>query len=168
MSSFGPPLPLHRLRDGLRLDLVADEAERAAIAARLDLASLQRLEAHVALDKNGDRVRAHGRLRGSLDQRCVATGAALPVHVDEPFDILFQPEPSVAPDSEIELSDADCDIVFHDGSAIDLAGALADTLALSLDPYPRSPDADDALREAGVLSEELAGPFAALAALKKG
>ena len=90
------------------------------------------------------------------------------LHVDEPFDILFLPEPSVAPDSEIELSDQDCDVVFHDGAAIDLGAALADTLALSLDPYPRSPDADEALREAGVLSEEQAGPFAALAALKKG
>ena len=33
-------------------------------------------------------------------------------------------------------------------------------------PYPRSPQADTALKEAGVLSEEQAGPFAALLALK--
>ena len=42
----------------------------------------------------------------------------------------------------------------------------ADTLALSLDPYPRSPNAEAALKDAGVLSEEEASPFAALAALK--
>jgi len=167
MTAFGAIIPLNQLRDGARLELVADDGERAAIAGRLGLASLDRLQAHVALEKKGDRVRAHGRLRGSLEQRCVATDAPLPVHVDEPFDILFTPEPSVAPDSEIELSDQDCDIVFHDGAAVDLGAALADTLALSLDPYPRSPEADEALREAGVLSEEQAGPFAALAALKK-
>jgi len=57
--------------------------------------------------------------------------------------------------------------VFHDGAAIDLGGAIADTLALALDPYPRSAAAETALREAGVLSEEEAGPFAALAQLKK-
>ena len=43
-------------------------------------------------------------------------------------------------------------------AAIDLGAALADTLALALDPYPRSPSAEAALKEAGVLSEEQAGP----------
>jgi hypothetical protein len=43
---------------------------------------------------------------------------------------------------------------------------VADELSLALDPYPRSAGAEDALRDAGVLSEEQAGPFAALAALK--
>lgn len=168
MSAWSEPLPLGRVRDGMRLELAADEAERAAIVTRLDLNSLARLEAHVALERSGEEIRAHGRLRGALEQRCVASDVALPVHVDEPFDLMFRPEPSVAPDSEIELSDADCDVVFHDGAAIELGTALADTLALSLDPYPRSPDANEALREAGVLSEEQAGPFAALATLKKG
>ena len=38
--------------------------------------------------------------------------------------------------------------------------------AMAIDPYPRSPAAAEALREAGVIGEEEAGPFAALAALK--
>ena len=58
--------------------------------------------------------------------------------------------------------------MFHDGAAIDLGSAVSDTLALALDPYPRSAAAEAALREAGVLSEEEAGPFAVLAKLKKG
>ena len=58
-------------------------------------------------------------------------------------------------------------MVFHDGAAIDLGSAIADTLALTLDPYPRSAGAEAPLKEAGVLSEEQAGPFAALAKLKK-
>ena len=41
-----------------------------------------------------------------------------------------------------------------------------ETMALAMTPYPRSPQADTALKEAGVLSEEQAGPFAALLALK--
>ena len=71
------------------------------------------------------------------------------------------------PDEEIELGAQDCDVVFYDGGAIDLGGAIADTLALSLDPYPRSATADAALREAGVMSEEQASPFAVLAKLRK-
>jgi uncharacterized metal-binding protein YceD (DUF177 family) len=77
-------------------------------------------------------------------------------------------EPQTARDDEIELGPSDCDTVFYEGGAIDLGGAIADTLALSVDPYPRSASADMALKEAGVLTEGEAGPFAALAQLKKG
>jgi uncharacterized metal-binding protein YceD (DUF177 family) len=165
---FAHQVRLDQVRDGERLDLVADEAERGAIAKRLDLASLGRLEAHVCLDRTGDVIRATGRLLASLDQSCVVTGEPVAAHVDEAFAILFVPAPeSGGPDEEIELGESDCDTVFHDGASIDLGGALADTLALSLDPYPRSAGADAALKEAGVLSEEQAGPFAVLAGLKK-
>jgi len=40
-------------------------------------------------------------------------------------------------------------------------------LALSLDPYPRSAGADAALKEAGVMNEAEASPFAVLAKLKE-
>jgi uncharacterized metal-binding protein YceD (DUF177 family) len=59
------------------------------------------------------------------------------------------------------------DVVFHDGATIDLGSAIADSLALGLNPYPRSAGADAALKEAGVLSEEQASPFAALAKMMK-
>jgi uncharacterized protein YutE (UPF0331/DUF86 family) len=58
------------------------------------------------------------------------------------------------------------DTVFYSGGAIDLGEAAAETLALALDPFPRSPAAAAALKEAGVLSEEEAGPFGALAGLR--
>jgi uncharacterized metal-binding protein YceD (DUF177 family) len=164
---FARQLRLDQVRDGERLDLVADEAERKAIAKRLGLLSLDRLEAHVCLARTGDIVRATGRLLAALDQSCVVTGEPVAAHVDEPFALMFTPEPTgSAPDEEIELGEADCDVVFYDGAVIDLGGALADTLALSLDPYPRSAGADAALKETGVLTEEQASPFAVLARLK--
>jgi uncharacterized metal-binding protein YceD (DUF177 family) len=166
---FAHHLRLDHIRDGERLDLVADDAERTAICRRLRLSSIERLEAHVALERTGDVIRAQGRLVAALDQSCVVTGDPVAAHVDEPFTMLFTPEPaSGGPDEEIELGESDCDVVFHDGAAIDLGTALADTLALCLDPYPRSAGADAALKEAGVMSEEQASPFAVLAKLKKG
>ena len=112
-------------------------------------------------------MRVTGRLKAALAQNCVATGEPVPGHIDEPFDLSFMPEPtSRGGVDEIELGEDDLDTVFHDGSAIDLGGAIADTLALALDPYPRSAGADAALKEVGVMSEEEASPFAALAALK--
>lgn len=165
---FAHQLKLDQLRDGERLDLVADDGERAAIAKRLDLAGLDRLEAHVCLECTGEVVRAKGRLLASLDQSCVVTGEPVAAHIDEPFALIFVPEPAAArPDEEVELGESDLDVVFHDGAAIDLGSALADTLALSLDPYPRSAGADAALKEAGVLTEEQASPFAVLAKLRK-
>ena len=165
---FAHHLRLDQIRDGQRVDLVADEAERLAIADRLDLGPIERLDAHVTLSRTGPAVRAEGRLAATLEQRCVVTGEPIAAHIDEPFAFLFTPAPQHGePDEEVELGTEDCDVVFYAGSAIDLGGAIADTLALSLDPYPRSASADAALREAGVLTEEQASPFAALAALKK-
>ena len=166
---FAHHLGLDRIGDGERLDLVADEAERRSVSDRLGLGRLDRFEAHVALGRNGPVVRAEGRIVATLEQSCVVTGEPVSAHIDEPFALVFMPEPdSTRPDEEVELGEEDCDTVFYDGAAIDLGSAIADTLALSVDPYPRSASADAALREAGVLSEEQAGPFAALAALKKG
>ena len=167
MSDFAHRLSLDQVRDGDRLDIVAGEEECRAVADRLGLLRLDRLEAHAVLSLDGQKVRATGRVKASLDQACVATGQPVPARIDEPFDLSFMPEPvSDTPQDEVELAAADLDTVFYDGSTIDLGGAIVDSLALAIDPYPRSAGADAALKEAGVLSEEEAGPFAALAALR--
>jgi len=168
LSDFAHRLPLDQIRDGDRLDIIANDEERSTIAERLGLLSLERLEAHAVLSRDGQKIGATGRLKAMLEQACAATGEPCPAHIDEPFELAFVPEPKVArTDEEIELEGADLDTIFHDGSAIDLGGAVTDTLALALDPYPRSAGADAALKEAGVMTEEEASPFAALAALKE-
>lgn len=164
---FAHHLRLDQIGNGERLDLVADDAERRSIADRLALRTIDRLEAHVTLSQTGRLVRAEGRIAATLEQSCVVTGEPVIAHVDEPFALMFMPEPQgTGRDEEIELGAEDCDVVFYDGSKIDLGTAIADTLALSIDPYPRSAGADAVLRKAGVLTEEQASPFAALAALK--
>ena len=166
---FAHHLRLDQVRDGERLDLVADESERRSVAERLALSALDRLEAHVTLSRTGPMIRADGRIAATLEQSCVVTGEPVAAHVDEPFALLFMPEPEGGgPDEEIELGEQDCDVVFYDGAAIDLGSAVADTLALSVDPYPRSASAEAALKEAGIMTEEQASPFAVLSKLKKG
>ena len=167
MSDFAHRLTLDRIRDGDRLDLVADADECAAVANRLGLLGLERFGAHAVLTRDGQIVRASGRLKASLTQACVASGDPVDARVDEAFALKFVPAPVVtAPEEELELEGDDLDTLFYDGAAIDLGEAIADSLALAIDPYPRSPAAAEALREAGVIGEEEAGPFAALAALK--
>ncbi len=167
-EDFAHRRTLDRIDDGDRLDLIASEAERQAIAARLGLASLDRLEAYAMLTRSGDIVRAKGRVQAALEQSCVVTGDPVAAHVDQPFELMFVPEPqATGGDDGIEIGEHEFDTVFHDGGGIDVGSAIADTLALAIDPYPRSAGADAVLREAGVLSEAEAGPFAALAKLKK-
>ena len=167
-EDFGHRIQVDRIRDGDRLDLAAGADERAAIAGRLGLVSLDCLKAHASFNRDGLEIRACGRIQASLQQPCVATGEPVREHIDEPFELLFVPEPR--PDraeSEIELSEEECDTILYDGSAIDFGTAVADTLALAMNPYPRCAEADAILKEAGVLSESEAGPFAALGRLRK-
>ena len=86
----------------------------------------------------------------------MASGEPVPEHVDEAFDLTFVPAPgSTEPEEEVELDSGDLDTIFHDGAAIDLGREIADTLALSIDPYPRSAQADAAPQISGTF--ELAG-----------
>ena len=165
---FAHRLKLDQIHDGERVELNADESERRSVAERLGLDALDCLQAHATLTRKGALIEADGRIVASLNQSCVVTGVPVPAHVDEPFSLVFMPEPhNSRSEEEIELGSADCDVVFYDGGIIDLGSAIADTLALNLEPYPRSAGAEAALKEAGVLSETEAGPFAALAQLKK-
>ena len=165
-EDFNCRVPIDRVRDGTRIDLKASEADRARIAKQIDLMSIGRLEAHCVLEHRGDAIIARGRIKAAIEQACVASGEPVPAFVDEAFEIRFRPEPNRVPDEEVELTGDDLDTIFHDGQGIELGAAIADTLAVSIEPYPRSANAAEALRDAGVLSEEQAGPFAALAALK--
>jgi uncharacterized metal-binding protein YceD (DUF177 family) len=147
--------------------VVAEEKERAALARRFGLLGLAKLEATLTLSRRGDEVAVHGRLSAAVTQACVATAEPVAVEVEAPFDILFRPRPDpAAAEEEVELTESEMDVVFHAGADIDVGEAVAETLALALDPFPRAPDADEALKAAGVKSEEEAGPFGALAGLR--
>lgn len=149
------------------VQLCADEAERSALAKRFGLAALSRLTGEASLVRLGAEVAAKGRIVADVVQSCVVTGGPVEAHVDEPFDLVFRPHPEIGgPEEEVELGEGELDVIFYDGVSVDLGEAAAETLALALDPYPRAPGAEAALKEAGVKSEAEAGPFGALAALR--
>jgi uncharacterized metal-binding protein YceD (DUF177 family) len=172
IPEFSRPIRLDTLgAEPRRFEIEADEAERAALAGRFGLASIGRLAAEAVLTRTGATITAAGSLAAEVVQSCVATAEPVPARVAERFRIDFQPQPAGAsPDEEVELGERELDVVFYEGGAIDLGEAVAETLSLSLDPYPRSPAAEAALKQAGVASEEQAraesSPFAGLAALK--
>jgi uncharacterized metal-binding protein YceD (DUF177 family) len=153
----------------VRLD--ADEAERAAIAERLDLVAVRSLEAELAIGRKGRTVSVAGTVRAAVTQSCVASGEPVEAMVEEAFRVELRPRlQDGGTDDEIELGEGELDVDFYDGASVDLAEVVAQSLALALDPYPRSAWAEEALRQAGVKGEGEAAvessPFAGLAALK--
>lgn len=165
-NEFARPIRLDALGPGARdFAFAAEPEERAALARRFAVEAIDRLEVQAALHRDGPVVRAEGRVIAAVVQRCVATDAPLPIAIDETFALRFVPAADVG-DDEVELSEADCDTVAYADGAVDLGEAAAETLLLALDPFPRSPGADAALREAGVLEEGETGPFAALKGLR--
>jgi uncharacterized metal-binding protein YceD (DUF177 family) len=147
-----------------RVDATA--AERAALAWRFGWLAIERLTADAVLIAGAGGIDAKGTLHATLAQACVVTGDAVRATIAQPFHIRF-----VAPDAAdmatetVDLSPDEIDLMDHDGGAVDLGEAVAQTLALAVDPFPRSAGADTRLKDAGVLGEGETGPFAGLKGL---
>jgi uncharacterized metal-binding protein YceD (DUF177 family) len=146
----------------------AGAEERAALARRFNIIALERLEAEVEIHRANQDIVSTGRLSADVVQSCVATAAPLPASITEAFTITFRAEPDATTgEEEVELGEGELDVMFYDGAMIDVGEAVSQTLALNLPPYPRAPEAGDALEEAGVIDEAAAGPLGALAAALK-
>ena len=146
------------------VSIEAEAGEREALAQRFGLIAIERLAASFAVRREGAAILATGRVEAAVTQACSVTGDPIEARVDEPVSLRFVEDD--AADEEVELSADALDTMPIEGGAIDLGEAAAETMALALDPFPRSPAAATALREAGVLAEDEAGPFGALAELK--
>ena len=140
--------------------------ERRALAGRFGLLAVDALTAELVVRRDAAGIMVTGKVRGAVVQPCSVTGDPVPAKVDEPVALRFVEPSRQGGDEEIELSEDSLDTIEIEGGTIDLGEAAAETMALSLDPFPRSPNAAAVLKEAGVISEDEAGPFGALAGLK--
>lgn len=146
--------------------IVADKGEREALAQRFGLVAIGRLEATVTLEADGEAVAAQGTLSAEIVQSCAVTGDDLPLTIAEPLNLRFVPEAAAA-EEEVELEPAELDEIPYSDTTFDLGEAVAQSLALAIDPYATGPDAERVRREKGLSDGASNGPFAALAALKK-
>jgi len=160
--------------------LSADAAQRAALARRFGISGIERLEAQVTLRDDGAAVDATGTLDARIVQQCVVAAEDFASDIAAPIRLRFVPEADflAAARAEPDESDAadepigyaldaeDCDLIAFAGGQFDLGEAVAQTLALALDPYPEGPDADRVRTELGLDTPVATGPFAALQRLK--
>ncbi len=170
-SELSRPIKLRAIKAGA-LVVEASDAERAALAERLGITSIESLRAEVMLDPDGSKVTAAGQLHAEITQACAVSFEDFPVTVDEPLAMVFVPtqsETSAKFDEEIELEADELDQIAYEGDSFDLGEAIAQSLSLAIDPYAEGPGADAARAKAGIVTDDTPrGPLAeALAALKK-
>lgn len=157
---FSRPFRAHDIGGMNRQQMIeADDSERAALAKRFGLLTLDRLTAALELRREAAGIRVTGQAHASGEQACVATGEPLPFLITEPIALLLT---EAAPEGdEIELAGPDLDTELFSGDSIDMGEIAAQALALGLDPYPRS-----AAAAPGVISEAAAraaaSPFSVL------
>lgn len=165
--------------NGLSMTIRAEPQEREALARRLDLLSLDRLEAILEFREKADGVVLEGDLVADLAQPCVVSLQPVPVHIKEHFtqyfsenapsdDELMQRALEEGLDFFAEAEDDEIPDPIVNGR-IDAGEAVVQQLAVMLDPYPRLPEAELPARRRGVTlnAEEepldKGNPFAELA-----
>lgn len=145
---------------GLDITVEANATECAALARRMDLPAIRSLSCryHLAQDTARTLV-ARGHLVARIVQTCIVSLEDFATTVEERFTVHCVPEGHESEDPDPETPD---EITYVDGT-LDLGEAVAEQLALALDPYPRAPGAE--LPEIDTDSD--AHQFAALGALKR-
>jgi len=181
MTSEVQPAPLSRILnvdeigDRASGEIVATRAEMDAIAGLLDLVRLEGLTFDYRFTHGvSGRLRLVGRLKADVTQTCVVSLDPLEARIDVPLEVEFWPEALLATaESNAELPGS---VVVLDGpepivcGRIDLGAVAYETLATALDPYPKREGVsfDWSQGEPNQAQEGQSGPFAALAALKRG
>lgn len=163
MSEFTRMVDLRGIGDApVRLNANAEEC--AALARRFALVAVEALEGEIALVPEGGTVEATGRIKAAIVQPCAVSGEDLAVAIDEPVHLRFVPAGTAAArtEEEIELAAHELDEIEYSGTQFDLGEALAQTLALAIDPFAVGPKAEEARRRAGIVAQDASNPFAAL------
>ncbi|HTP84363.1 MAG TPA: DUF177 domain-containing protein [Alphaproteobacteria bacterium] len=166
---FSRPVDLARIGSTETVhEISATEAEREALARRLGLLQLARLEARVRLRRAhaGTQVHLAGHLAADVTQACVVSLEPVQNHVEEDFTVVYG---ELAEDADVSV-DVDEESVVEPlpVGSLDIGEAVAQELALALDPYPHAPGAVvESAPGADQAPAERSNPFSVLANLRK-
>jgi uncharacterized metal-binding protein YceD (DUF177 family) len=137
LAEFSRPISVLRLgADALIYRIDATKDERAALARRFDLVSLDHLAATVTLSRQGGDVRLAAEIVADIVQLCCRTLEPFASKLVDRSTLLYRRK---APPADLAVDDEDCEVLV--GDAIDIGEAAAQQLSLALDPFPRAPGA---------------------------
>ncbi len=149
-------------------EIGATHDERLALARRFGLLGLDRLTARVTLRRThgGRTLRLKAHFEADVTQACVVTLDPVPNHVAGDFTVLYAKSPD---GSEVTIDPEGDSVVepWPDGP-LDIGEAVAQELAVALDPYPHAPGTSlESVWRSEAEPLETAKPFAELAKLRK-
>ena len=137
----------------LDITITPNEAQRADLAKRLDIVSLDTLEAHLhfAQEQGSPTVHVTGTLTADITQNCVVSMEPVKTHIEENFESWFIDEEQTVPlararkekllqkgQTEVPmLEERDDPETMIDGE-IDAGELVAQNLSLSINPYIRA------------------------------
>jgi len=159
--------------EGLEVEIVASETERAALADLNGLVAIPALTAKLRIRRwRSDGLEIDGEVRATVRQTCVVTLEPFDAEIAELIHLRFAPPPEEharrKPREAQDLAQ-DIDIAGEDppdpliGGVADLGASVSEFLTLALDPYPRKPGAQ--FQEPAPAADAEASPFATLRTL---
>jgi uncharacterized metal-binding protein YceD (DUF177 family) len=172
---FSRPIHLTDITpSGVEMNIEASPQECAALSERFDILGIASLKAHVLLVPQGDLYRLEASLAADVTQACVVTLDPVSSHIEADFSRLYGEGEALEAARQALLQEVDLDAEGEDepdpieNGAIDAGEAVAEELALSLDPFPRKPGASlkGSPWDASEDGEGKPHPFAALAKLR--
>ncbi len=158
-GSLSIPVPAHEVgAAGRTVSFSASEGERATLADRFELRGVEelKLEGTLQPERNAEFL-FRGRLKAKVVQSCVVTLEPVESAIDEPIVLRFVPEDraeELLAEEDFEAEDEE-DFEPYTDDVIELGPPVSEYFGLSLDPYPRKPDAAaPETRAARVIKEE--------------
>lgn len=159
--------------EGMHSRLEPDAAEREALARRFGIVAIETMSADLDFSckarAGGFQIEATGTLKAQIVQPCAVSAEDLPVTIEEPLFFRFVPRSTAySADEEVELTAEELDEIEYEGTHFDVGEAVAQSLALAIDPFLTGPGAEEARMSGLIGKPEEASPFAALKGLKLG
>lgn len=165
---------------GLHAKIVPDEDIREKLAAQCNILSISEFAAQLTIKSwHKDGVRVSGSLKASLTQSCIITLEPVPEQIEAQIDAVFVPinsklaKPNINAETRELIVEAEGEDVpeLFELPNLDVGAVAAEFFALELNPYPKSPNADEtadtpAQQEEKNENDVRENPFAALAKIR--
>lgn len=140
----------HISANPVEVHVEADERECAALAEIWNVVAVKSLKADMTVARwKKDGVRVRGHVTAEIVQSCVVTLEPVESTISEDFEQLYVPEGSklarfmTGEQGEMVLDPEGPDLPeSFVGDSIDAGEAVAECVALAIDPYPRKPGAE--------------------------
>ncbi len=170
---FSRPLDVTRVPPQGSIERIsAEPRECIDLAQRFGLPALHSLEAELRVSRwRGEGLKIKGRFTADIDQTCVVSLDTFRSLLADEFESYFLPAGNSAGTGSAVIEEGDAE-PFENG-IIDMGEAVAEAVALALDPYPKKPGVafadvieDEEAPGPGAGSER--NPFAGLERFRKG